>query len=295
MSVVDTASILTSKTLSPDSPQFFQAATLGWLIELLQAYFLVSDDIMDASHTRRGQPCWYRQPGVGMIAINDSFMLESAIYILLRKHFRNHKDYIDMMELFQDVTFQTELGQSCDLLTAPEDKVDLNNFSMEKYVFIVRYKTAFYSFYLPVAIALHFCELATPQNLQQSKDILIAMGEYFQVQDDYLDAYADPKVLGKIGTDIQDNKCSWLVNQALQRASPEQRTVLEENYGRKDKAKEARVKELYAELKLDEVYRQYEEKIVGEIRDNIAKVDENEGLKKQVFEEFLKKIYKRTK
>lgn len=32
---------------------------------------------------------------------------------------------------------------------------------------------------------------------------------------------------GKIGTDIQDNKCSWLVVQCLQRASPEQRQLLQ--------------------------------------------------------------------
>lgn len=34
----------------------------------------------------------------------------------------------------------------------------------------------------------------------------------------------------QVGTDIQDNKCSWLVVQALERASPEQKAVLVDNY-----------------------------------------------------------------
>jgi farnesyl diphosphate synthase len=121
------------------------------------------------------------------------------------------------------------------------------------------------------------------------------MGEYFQAQDDYLDAFADPTVLGKIGTDIQDNKCSWLINQALKKVTPEQRKLLEENYGQKDAQKEAVVKELYHELKLQEFYEQWEEERVSDLKAKIEKVDESEGLKKEVFEAFLKKIYKRSK
>ena len=265
------------------------------MTELLQAFFLVSDDIMDSSHTRRGQPCWFRQPEVGMIAINDAFMLESTIYILLKKHFRSHPAYIDLIELMHEVAFQTENGQLCDLITAPEDHVDLNNFSIEKFTFIVIYKTAFYSFYLPVAMALHYLQIATPLNLKQAQDILIPLGEYFQAQDDFLDVYGSPETIGKIGTDIQDNKCSWVVNQALQRATPEQRKVLDENYGRKDKSMEAKVKQVFAELKLEEVYKEFEEKRVAGIRSMISGLDESQGLKKGVFESFLMKIYKRSK
>jgi farnesyl diphosphate synthase len=293
MSVVDTASILKDRDLTKD--EAFKSATLGWMIELLQAFFLVSDDIMDDSKTRRGSPCWYRMPDVGMIAINDAFMLESAIYILLKKYFRSEKCYVDLIELFHEVTFQTELGQTCDLLTAPETKVDLNNFSMSKYTFIVIYKTAYYSFYLPVALAMHYCGLANEKNLKSAHDILIPMGEYFQAQDDYLDAFADPTALGKIGTDIMDNKCSWLINKALEVITPEQRKLLDENYGRKDAVAEAKVKELYHELKLEDVYKKYEEDSVTKIRALIDKLDESEGLKKDVFEAFLKKIYKRSK
>lgn len=293
LSVPDSAFLLLSKPLTPT--QYHSTATLGWLTELLQAFFLVSDDIMDSSITRRGQPCWYKQPTVGMIAINDAFMLESSIYILLKKHFKPHPSYVDFLELFHTVTFQTELGQLCDLITAPEDHVDLSKFSIQKHSFIVIYKTAYYSFYLPVALALHYLEIATPKNLQISKDILIPLGEYFQIQDDYLDCFGSPETIGKIGTDIQDNKCSWLINQALDRASPEQRKVLDECYGRKDGGMEAEVKKVYKELELEKVYAEYEQKAVGEIRGMIAKVDEGEGLKRSVFEGFLAKIYKRTK
>lgn len=225
LAVLDTARILLGREL--DEKTYHDAAILGWCVELLQAFFLVADDIMDESKTRRGQPCWYLMPHVGNIAINDAFMLESAIFFLLKRHFRVAPWYVDVLELFHDVTFQTELGQQLDLLTSPLDSVDLSKFTLEKHSFIVIYKTAFYSFYLPVALAMHMVGIADPKDLQQARDILLPLGEYFQIQDDFLDCYGDPEVIGKIGMDIQDNKCSWLINKALQKASASQRQILD--------------------------------------------------------------------
>ena len=44
---------------------------------------------------------------------------------------------------------------------------------------------------------------------------------------DFLDCFGDPAVTGKFGTNIEDNKCTWLVVQALDRATPQQRAILE--------------------------------------------------------------------
>ncbi|KAI5799288.1 ERG20 farnesyl diphosphate synthase [Peziza echinospora] len=294
MTVVDTYKVLKGGEELTEN-EYNRAAILGWCTELLQAFFLVSDDIMDSSKTRRGFPCWYLMDGIGMIAINDAFMLESSIYILLKKYFRQEKYYVDLLELFHEVTLQTELGQLLDLITAPEDKVNLDNFSLDKYSFIVIFKTAYYSFYLPVALALHMAGLATPENLQAAQDVLIPLGEYFQVQDDYLDCYGDPIHIGKIGTDIKDNKCSWLVNKALQIVTPEQREILEKNYGRKDDEAEKVIKQLYLDLGLEAIYREYEAKAITGIRDSIAKVDESNGLKRDVLENFLQKVAGRSR
>lgn len=52
----------------------------------LHTYFLIIDDIIDHSDTRRGAVCWYRQPGIGLTAVNDAVMMENGVYLLLKKY-----------------------------------------------------------------------------------------------------------------------------------------------------------------------------------------------------------------
>jgi len=268
-----------------------QGHVVGWGIEWLQACFLVLDDIMDDSITRRGQPCWYKNKDVGKMAINDGLILESCIYILLKKHCGRHKEYSALVDIFHQVATQTEMGQLLDMTTEdPEGKLDFTRFTMKRYKSIVKFKTAFYSFYLPVASGLILAGVNDEEAFKETRDITLAMGEYFQIQDDVLDCYADPETLGKIGTDIQDKKCSWLCVKALEKATPAQMKVLEGNYGQWDDAKVANVKALYREMKLKEDFEAYEEESYQSIKGMIEKT---KHVPKGVFEQFLAKIYKR--
>ncbi|XP_016076873.1 PREDICTED: farnesyl pyrophosphate synthase isoform X3 [Miniopterus natalensis] len=222
-----------------DAESLQRAMIVGWCVELLQAFFLVADDIMDSSLTRRGQICWYKKPGVGLNAVNDVLLLEACIFRLLKLYCREQPYYLNLMELFLQAGIDGEKEHT------------------------------------------------------NAKKILLEIGELFQIQDDYLDLFGDPSVTGKIGTDIQDNKCSWLVVQCLQRASPEQRQILQENYGQKDAEKVARVKALYEELNLQAVFLQYEEESYRHLLDLIERY--SSPLPPAIFLRLAHKIYKRKK
>lgn len=291
LSVIDSYKLLKQgEDLSED--ELFLASALGWCIEWLQAYFLVLDDIMDNSQTRRGQPCWYRVPQVGMIAVNDGVLLRNHICRILKKHFREKPYYVDLLDLFNEVEFQTASGQMIDLITTIEGQKDLSKYSLSKHRRIVQYKTAYYSFYLSVACAL----LMSGENLENHvdvKNILVDMGIYFQVQDDFLDCYGDPEFIGKIGTDIEDFKCSWLVVKATELCNEEKKKVLFDNYGKEDPSCVAKVKAIYNELDIKDVFEEYEsksyEKLITAIEAHPSKAVQ------AVLKSFLAKIYKRQK
>ncbi|KAF7354405.1 Fructose-bisphosphate aldolase [Mycena venus] len=281
--VMETAQIIKGEEL--DDNEYYKAAVLGWAVELLGAFLIVLDDITDNSMMRRGKPCWYRVPSVGLIAVNDASMLESAIYYLLKRHFRHTPYYVDLLELFHDTTYQTEMGRLIDITTALEGNFDVNRFSLDKHRLMVIYKTAFYSFYLPVALGMRLTgvpesytlEGKTVEPYKVALSILLPLGEYFQTQNDFFDFSAPPELVGKIqvGTDILENKCSWCVNIALALATPEQRKVLDENYGQKDPTAEARVKEVFEAVGVRESYAKYEAEMYERLKELIAAIPES--------------------
>ncbi|CAD1473054.1 unnamed protein product, partial [Heterotrigona itama] len=247
---------------------------LGWCVELLQAFLIMADDIEDGGKIRRNQPCWYLCNGIGLKAVNDSVMLEMCLYELLKKHFKTKECYLDVIEQFLSITFKTEMGQCLDLISTNfGNKSNLSLFTMDKYNALVKHKTAYYTFVLPVTLAMSFAGIKDPEMYRQAKTILLEMGHLFQVRDDYLDCYTDVKSSGKLGTtDIAEGKCSWLITVALQRATPEQRKVLEECYGDSDPEKINRVKQLYQEIGIPNTYAIYEEETHNLLNTHIQQI-----------------------
>jgi len=272
----------------------------GWAIEVLQAMFLVADDMMDKSKTRRGKPCWYLVPDVQADAINDALILESFLYHHLTAHFSTHPQYTAIVQLYQQVSLATQMGQMLDLTSQPlgrRETAILHSFNLPMYTRIVTHKTALYTFDLPLAAGLLLTNFNDPTALLHVKQVAVELGIKFQIQDDYLDCFGRPEVIGKIGTDIKDHKCSWLVVKAMEllggTGDREGMAVLEENYGWDDEVKEKAVKELYERLGLTAVFEAQEKDSFDRIRAMIEQ--HKKELPEDMFLPILNKIHLRQK
>lgn len=237
---------------------------LAWSIEFLQASFLIGDDIMDISPVRRGKPAWYTVVAQrnrlvdtshddtidGLPAINDIFLLLYCSFFVVFKYFPAQQ-YRDLTSELHDAFFRTIIGQSIDMDRGPgsnsaceclkqvsetEDHTKIMPIidAMEaRYSCIVKYKTSFYSFRLPILLA---CTLVEAENTCREQsfpslgwlmeffvgkddigfdralltDLACQMGLMFQMRDDMLDWCTDlAESLKSMYTDIVDCKLTW--------------------------------------------------------------------------------------
>ena len=154
-----------------------------------------------------------------------------------------------------ETTLQTECGQLLDLLC---ENIELKDFSVDRWTLIVKYKTAFYSFYLPVALGMTLSGVTDRSAYDSAREILLIMGVYFQAQDDYLDAFGTEAQIGKVGTDIQDKKCGWLfVNAYHGMVDAAGKKLLDGHYGKckVGSKEEKKIKQLYKDIDLEQLYK----------------------------------------
>lgn len=227
-----------------------------------------------------------------MIAINDLLFLESTAYHIIKHYFRKKPYYTKILELCHDMTWKTEIGQLTDSLFAQKAHEDVESVTMKDYEMIAVYKCGYYTFYTPIAVAMLLAGEEREDAFELARELVLPLSEVYQVQDDYLDCFGDPKVSGKIGTDIQDNKATWLSIKARELATPEQRALLKANYGRKDQKCIDLVKSIYRDLDIPGHYAAYEEKTCQEIKKRILASDSS-LLPHRVILAYMERIYGR--
>uniref|UniRef100_A0A2A4JDM5 Farnesyl diphosphate synthase n=1 Tax=Heliothis virescens TaxID=7102 RepID=A0A2A4JDM5_HELVI len=235
------------------------ARFLGWCLEILQAHLLSVDDILDASTTRRGLTCWYLRPEVGTSATNDCMLIYLCLMEVLQNNFDKEPFCLDLIRIIHDTAMYTSIGQYLDYTSGySKEKNNFEEFTMDRFNAISIQKTAYYSFRLPLLVSLLLVKNGKQKDLTEQIKICFEFGKLLQYQNDYKDVYWNTATAGKEGTDIQECKLSWIALTALERCNEAQRSIFKEYYGSKNPEHIKRIKQLYDEMKMDEMYNDFE-------------------------------------
>ena len=260
-------------------------------IEVFHSFTLIHDDIMDKADVRRGVPTVYRKWNDNTAILSGDVMsIES--YKMIAK--APAKVLPQALELFNKTAAEVCEGQQYDM-----DFEDMDFVPMSDYMKMIGLKTA-----VLIACAAKMGAVIA-EAPAQSCDLLYKygydLGLAFQVADDWLDTYADPKVFGKaIGGDILNNKKNWLTTRAFEKAPGQVREellaamVMPIETEEQKAAKIAAVKEIYAVLEIGEEAKQEIIRLHNQAMGYIAQL----GLapeKAAMLENYAKKLIGRTK
>ncbi len=215
-------------------------------IEVFHSFTLIHDDIMDKADVRRGVPTVYRKWDENTAILSGDVMsIESYRMIAKAPAFALPA----VLALFSDTAEQVCEGQQYDM-----DFEDLPQVPMEDYLKMIGLKTA-----VLIACSAKMGAMIAGASAEEA-DLLYKfgydLGLAFQITDDWLDTYGDPAVFGKaIGGDILNNKKSWLLTRALEKAGTErfaEALAMPISTDEEKDAKIAAVKKLYEELGIGE-------------------------------------------
>lgn len=186
-------------------------------VEVFHTFTLVHDDIMDAAPTRRGRPTVHTRWDVPTAILAGDLLLGEA-YRLVAETPRG--DLQAMLATWTDAVRRLCEGQALDMAFETDDAVTL-----DAYVDMIDRKTG-----ALLACALDLGGLvggAGEDDRTALRDLGLAVGRAFQIQDDLLDLTADSAEWGKaVGGDVMEGKKTYLMLRAIDVATGEDATVL---------------------------------------------------------------------
>ncbi len=191
-------------------------------VEVFHNFSLIHDDIMDAAPLRRGKDTVHEKWDV-----NTGILSGDAMLIMAYQLFENYDatTFLALAKLFSKTALEVCEGQQYDMDFQTRDDVKI-----PEYLQMIEYKTA-----VLVGAAMKMGAIvANASESDQTKvyDFGMNLGIAFQLQDDYLDAFGDPKTFGKqVGGDIIENKKTFLYLKAIENSNHGDRLQLEHLYG----------------------------------------------------------------
>ena len=188
-------------------------------VEVFHNFSLIHDDIMDDAPLRRGRQTVHEKWDV-----NTGILSGDAMLILAYQYFEQYEPVVfrDLAKLFSKTALEVCEGQQWDV-----DFETRNDVTIAEYLKMIEYKTA-----VLVAAAMKMGAIiaeTSNENAHLIYEFGLNLGLAFQLQDDYLDAFGDPKTFGKqVGGDIIENKKTYLYLKALEFANAEEALQLKQ-------------------------------------------------------------------
>ncbi len=204
--------------------------------ELLHAFLLIHDDIVDRSEMRRGLPAMHRLLDAGIkelpfLSFNGddlAIILGDIVYSLAIEAFLSIETDPTLKERaflkFVESALLTGCGEFIEMLAGAK-KVD--DVSRETIYSIYDFKTSHYTFVSPM-LAGAILANAPNSELEALSELGLSLGRAFQINDDILGVFGDEKITGKSSlTDIAEKKKTLLLFHAYQNARPTQKEKIE--------------------------------------------------------------------
>ena len=207
-------------------------ADAGAAFELMHAFALFHDDVMDDAASRRGQPTTHtvfaelhrregwageaRRFGEGVAILVGDLAFVLADQLLAGA---NHTAW----RIWNELRIELNIGQVLDIVGSVR-----NDRSRVKAERICRYKSGKYTIERPLHLG---AVLAAPERATDLLPALSAyglpLGDAFQMRDDVMGAFGDPDITGKpVGGDLREGKPTPLMARAVEAATPAQAEVL---------------------------------------------------------------------